>query len=65
MKLHICALNWSKWSGAVTGYGGQIQVRACVVCEKIDWRNIGYAEQVKQDELNNAARSVLEGANNE
>lgn len=60
MKPHLCSLNWSKWSGAVDGYSERIQVRACTICEKLNWRNIGYAEQVKADAFNKAAKEAME-----
>lgn len=59
MKMHLCFLNYSKWSSAVNGYDGQIQVRVCTICGSIHYRNIGYASQVKANELNNAAKEVL------
>lgn len=59
MKFHFCFLNWSKWSGAVNGYGGQIQVRTCIVCESISTRDIGYAKQVKANELNIASTESM------
>lgn len=55
MRLHICAMNRTKWSTAVNGYGAQIQVRTCLVCNSLDTRDINYAQQVKANELNLAA----------
>ena len=52
MKPHLCFLHWSKWSDAVQGYSESTQIRMCTVCERIDYRMLGYFAQIRADVIN-------------
>ena len=59
MKIpHLCILNYSKWSAAIEGADGTVQFRECEICGRTNYRNVGYAAQVTERQINEALEKI-------
>lgn len=62
MKLHLCSLNWSRWSAPfyTLDHGFKQQWRCCTVCNKALFRSLGWDKHVSLEDVIAALSSIKE-----